>query len=506
MRWLIILLAFFAASPAFADTWLRTESDNYIVHAALPETELKTVVQDMEDFRRVLQTFFPSDAKQGHKLALYLDPNIRRIRWAIKMNVGGFGGGGPELAAAFSYYTPSQGPDIRMYPVQFQQTQYYIDGSFFRTLPPWTLAGIPAVFAPSFRNEEGQFLVGVPSVNSPLESGISVGAIRDVLEAEFASRNDNAYRRFYRRSREMARVLLFDTAYSGRMEAYLQALTNGASLTDAAQTLGELEALDEAVKALIANSEPPIRMISLFEQPPVSIAVTTLPKGEEDLVALRFARILDTRPKTVTNRLRKLTRKHPESASVWYEYAAAEHSRVRKSLFGGEPDFRGFGFSNSRIIVAANPYSDRIAWEAVNRALTLDPDLAPARVLKAEILMARLLKADLSDDVAHEFEAMRALLEPLAAQPEQYPLAAAVAYQSYLEQEIEPPQPALDRLGRAFVANRGVEEFRYAYASALARVGERETAELLLRAMLFDPEFREAAQAALDQVRPQTGL
>ncbi|MEM9085443.1 MAG: hypothetical protein AAGB23_05925 [Pseudomonadota bacterium] len=501
------LIGFFAAllftSPALATGWHRAESTHYVIHAELPQEDLRILMQEAEDFRRLLQILFPSEAKQGRKLQLYLDRNTRRIEWALQMRSSGFSEDSPEFAGAFAYFRRLDGNQYGPYAIYFQQTQYYINGSFYRTLPPWVLAGVPATFAPSRRDESGAFKVGVPNLRSPLINGIDGKAIRAALKTEYATRNNYAYSVFYRRSREMARVLLFDDAHAGRMDQYLDKLTMGASLAEAADQLGDLNALSASVKRLRANGANAMRVVSLPIAPPVTIEVRAMTQDEVDLVALRFTRLVGSRPKTVNRRLRKLTQKHANSADVWHEYAASEYERVRKSLFGGEPNFRGFGFSNNQIIVPATTYSDRLAWAAVNRALELDPDHAPARILKAEITIGRLLKADLDEDLSEEFAALRRELDPLAAQPETYPLAAAVAYQSYLEEGIDPPRDALDRLGRAFLANRGVKEFRYAYASALARIGEREAAEVLLRAMLFDPAFREAAQAAIDQQRPQ---
>ncbi len=506
MRWLAFLLILLGAAtapaPAISSDWHRAESPNYIVHAQLDEAELRALVEEIEEYRRVLHALFPTEERTGRKLQFYLDRNTRRIEWAFQMRVAGFGGAKADFAGAFVEYDPRADERLRRGTIQFQQTQYYIDGGFFRTLPLWMLAGAPAAMKTSFRDEEGRFLVGVPDNRAPVDRGLDAERIEEVLGVEYILRDERQYRRFYTTSREMARVLLLDLGFSGRMEAYVDALTNGASLAAAKSALGDLTALAEAINALGAAREQQLRLVTLPPAAPPAIEIRAMTRAEVDLVADRFARLAGRRLETVSKRLQKLTRKHPQSSEVWYEYAAAQYALVRRSLFGGEPAFRGFGFSNSRIIVAPDPYSDRLAWEAVNRALELEPDHAPARVLKAEILIARLLKID-DEDLSGEFEAVRALLEPLAARPEAYPLAAAVSYQSYLEQEIEPTPAALERLGRAFVANRGVPEFRYAYASALARVGEQETARTLLKAMLSDPAFREGAQNALDQTRAQ---
>ncbi|MEO0689835.1 MAG: hypothetical protein AAFY51_05975, partial [Pseudomonadota bacterium] len=66
------LIGFFAAllftSPALATGWHREESTHYVIHAELPQEDLRILMQEAEDFRRLLQVLFPSEAKQGRKL------------------------------------------------------------------------------------------------------------------------------------------------------------------------------------------------------------------------------------------------------------------------------------------------------------------------------------------------------------------------------------------------------------------------------------------------------
>lgn len=99
---------------------------------------------------------------------------------------------------------------------------------------------------------------------------------------------------------------------------------------------------------------------------------------------------------------------------------------------------------------------------------------------------------------AEDFDEVRQMLAPLAQEPDRHPLAAALYHQSYIEQGREPPQAALDQLGRASMANAGVGDIRYAYATALSRRGEKDLARGLLISMLNDPAFEAAALRALE--------
>lgn len=159
--------------------------------------------------------------------------------------------------------------------------------------------------------------------------------------------------------------------------------------------------------------------------------------------------------------------------------------------------FRGFGFSNGELIVMANPYSDAEAWRAVNRALALDPDLEPAQRLKAEIMLARLVREGNPDDPP-SYDEVRALLFRQARHPKAHPLAAALYHQTYIEQSRSPPKAAETQLEQAFLHNAGVGDFRYAQAVALSRRGEKNLARGLLISMLNDPAYSAAAWRALE--------
>ena len=162
-------------------------------------------------------------------------------------------------------------------------------------------------------------------------------------------------------------------------------------MADAARELGDLDAFAQelARRRIVA----PVRRVKV--DPPVvaAVAIRRMTRDEVALIDLRIERLLETRLEASAEGLRAQTRRFPGSAAVWFEYAAAEYARVQHSDFGGRPVFRGFGFSNGELIVMANPYSDAEAWRAVNAALAIDPAHAPARRLKAEIMLARLVRA-----------------------------------------------------------------------------------------------------------------
>nr|WP_298929139.1 hypothetical protein [uncultured Erythrobacter sp.] len=486
-----------AAYPAAAADWLRAESEHYVVHAELNESNMRELVQLMEDFDRLLKGQLPLETQPGRKLHMFLDDNDSRISALSDFRNIGFMGSWSEIPATFFVYDLGEDAVFRNYGVFYSLTQYHITNGYFRPNPVWVKTGIPLFYATAYVSEDGDFILGAPDIKRPMNGSMSASKLSMLLTTQIAPRTKTSWRKFYTLSREAMNPLLIEPEYSGLLENYLNAYAAGSSMEDASAEIGDLKVLAKQIQTRRSSRRPTFRRVTLPEAAPADIAIRPMTKDEIELIEPRFYRLRRINSEKGARRLKDLTQEYPESALVWAEYAAAEFARVQSSQFGDKRVFRGFGFSNGELIVTANPYSDAEAWRAVNRALELKPDLAQALTLKSEIYLSRLVRAkDLGDAAA--FEEVRGMLKPLANDPARNPLAAALYFQSYIEQEIEPTDKALDLLGRAFVANPAVDSFRYAYAVALSRNGQKDVAERLLSSMLNNPDYRVAAQKALE--------
>ncbi len=338
-------------------------------------------------------------------------------------------------------------------------------------------------------------MIGAPDPARPLRGKITQDALQAALTVKLRHPTQLDYARFFNLSRAMAAGFLLDPEYAGPLERYLDAYGAGRSMEDAAREFGDLSALADRINR--RRGAVALGRIVLDPQPPDAITIRPMRDDEAAVFQLRLERLIEIRPAETARRLAALTRRYPDSALAWFEYAAAEYVLVQYGDFGGRPLFRGFGFANGELIVTANPYSDAEAWDAVNKALERDPYMAQARRLKAEILLSRLVrKGEIAQ--AEEYDEVRALLAPLARDPERHPLAATLYHQSWIEQGRDPPDAAFAQLARAFAANAGVGDFRYAYATALSRRGDKAGAQGLLLSMLNDPEFAGAALRALE--------
>ncbi len=485
-------------APLSAADWLKAESDHLVVHAKSDEEKLTTLVQFMEGFERLLDNLLPAQTRSGRKLHVFLDKDDDRITRAFGMRLNGGNVSSPEISAAFSQYNTAYEPVFRNSSLLFAQSVHHIDSGYLRTTPIWIMTGLSNFFSATYVSEDGHFILGAPDIRRPMRGNVSASTLSDLIMTDVKPRTDRGWGQFFRYSRVAIDPLMVDPQYSGALDRYLDAYSAGRTMEDAASELGDLAQLADDIRGRMRSRTPNMRRVTLPPQPQATVEIRPMTPDEIALIAIRIERLVDKKRERTARRLSDLTEEFPDSAPVWYEYAAAEFAIARASQLGGDAAFRGFGFSNGELIVTANPYSDAKAWAAVNRSLALDPDQPQAQILRAEIVLSRLVKLEETGDAA-AFDDLRETLEPLASDAERHPLAAALSFQSYIEQGLEPSDTALDRLGRAFVANPGVEEFRYAYAVALTRDGQRSVAEPLLSSMLNNPEYRSAAQRALNQ-------
>lgn len=495
-RIFLAILTLCCAIPLSAADWMRAESEHYVVHAKMDEDELRTLVQLMEDFDRLLQILLPGQTRLGGKAEYLITKNKFKVGRMAELNVLGTGVQSPEMVGAFVTYNPSVAPVFRHDALFYSQTSIYLTHSFFRPNPPWVRAGVPGVLATTYVAEDGAFVIGAPDIRRPIEGLMNSAALDRLLSTEVTPDKDPYYSRFFRLSRDTARALLIDTQHAGMLKTYLTAYATGSDMAQAGPLLGETGLLALQIDRFRQLRKPVLRQVMLSPAPAAGITMRAMAEDEVAVIELRYERVREFEIERTAKRLKKVTEQYPDSALVWYEYAAAEYARLRKAELGGAP-FRGFGFSNGHIIVASNRYSDAAAWDAVNRALALRPDYPDAIRLRAEILMARLIKSgDIEDK--QSWDAVRASLAPIATDPAREPLAAALYFQTFIEQNETPPDEVIDQLGRAFIANPGISELRYVYAVALARSGQKDIAKMLLTSMLNDPKYREAAQRALD--------
>lgn len=492
----LFLWALCLSGPAMAE-WQRAESEHYVVHADLGSADLRDLMQRVEDYNRILRKILPLQIEPGRKLELYVTQSANRISQIYGLNVSGIPEYSPETAMAFARLDLTDQIVVRYSSPFFYAAGFHFEQAFQQPAPPWLWSGFSSFLSTAYALDDGRYVLGAPDPTVPRGGPVSLATLERVLTYETSPATQAQFERFYEVSREIAGVLLFDPDYSGAIERHAASYISGAPMKETARSIGDLQLLREAVAKAQRRVRPMSLIITLAPAPPPEISLRTMAKEEVALIDARFKRFYPRHRAANSRDLRRLTDRFADSALVWFEYAANEFARVQNSEFGGDPLFRGFGFANGELIVTSNRYPDAEAWRAVNRALAIDPDMAEARRLRAEILLSRLVRdGELADPAA--YDEVRQILAPLARDPQRQPLAAALFHQSYIEQGLEPTAEAYEQLGEAFRTNASVVDLRYAYAVALSRLGRVGEARSLLTSLLNDPAFADAARRALE--------
>ncbi|MEL7729475.1 hypothetical protein AAG612_08055 [Citromicrobium bathyomarinum] len=495
LRLALLLIALSLSVEARASDWLRAETEHFVIHADLEEEDIRALAVRLESFLILLDRQVPHQVAPARKHHVFLDKHDGRISSVTNRHLGGYAESWPEIDASFSVFSTRYGDQFRHLHVSDAAAKLRLSGSFIRPMVPWLSHGLTGYFSTAMLGSVGKFVLGVPDVWYPMTGKPTKRRFTDVMLVR-AHPTDSSYADFKRTSGELVRGLLSDPANDAKIEKYLQAYNAGGSMEDGVEIIGDLAPVLKSARS-IARGRPTLHAVAIGLDWNGPVTVRAMGDDEIALVDIRFRRLLDHEREDVARDLLRMTERFPDSADVWYEYAAAEFALYEGGLYGPDRVFRGLGNTGGVIVVTARKYSDENAWRAANRALEIDPDQPQARRLKAEIMLARMVRNGEFEN-AEGFEEVRAVLAPLVAEPGKHPLAAALNYESFVEQGIAPPQDAFDALGRAFIGNAGVEEVRYAYAVALARRGERELARTLLESMLNNPDYREAAQSALD--------
>lgn len=482
--------------PADASGWQRAESEHYVVHADMSSEDLRQLMQEMEDFNQILRQILPLEIEPGRKLELYLTPNSERISRVASLGVSGLSVTAPDAMLAFARFDLTDPIGMKHEAPFFYAARAHLAQAVQKPVPPW-LRGVSSFLATAYPLRQGHYALGAPHPARPPGAPASIAELQRTLTYQSEPKQQDRFERFAEVSQQIASVVLLDPRYSGVIHRHITAYTSGASMDEAASEFGDLTVLQKLIIKSFRTIRPSVRVIALPPSPPAEITLRPMSKAQIALIDARFKRFHARHRAANSRQLRELTDRFADSALVWYEYAANEFARVQTSEFGDDPLFRGFGFANGELLVMANRHSDAEAWRAVNRALALDPGLAEAQCLRAEILLNRLVRAGDIDDL-EAFAEVRRLLAPLARSSAAHPLAAALYYQSYIEQDQPAPDIAFDQLATAFRTNAGVLDLRYAYAVALSRRGQADEARSLLTSLLNSPQFAETAERALN--------
>lgn len=284
---LILALALaLSAAPAAAQTWLRAESEHFIVYSDGQERTLRDFVTKLERFDQILRLRFgvPADRPTLRKLPIYLvarHDGLEAVAPGIGRGVAGFYSTNEE--DIFAVAIRNDGDDTILHE--------YAHHFFFQHLnapyPGWLSEGLAEyVMTATIRDDE--FILGRP--NAARASWIANGdwlPIETLLTKRFGQVESGAQQATYYPVAWLLTHWFFATPERSRqLDAYLRLVASGVAPAEAITQATGLT-LPQLTQALTAYGRGNVYSQTYpIQYRPIEVTVTRMPESARDLILL----------------------------------------------------------------------------------------------------------------------------------------------------------------------------------------------------------------------------
>ncbi|MFT3997876.1 MAG: DUF1570 domain-containing protein, partial [Asticcacaulis sp.] len=287
------------ATPALADTWIRIESDNFVVHSNASARATEAYVRNLEKYRFVLHSLYRRDGDQEMvypKLDLYFverQSDFREVWPDVRPSVAGF----VRLCSAgitgYSLFDNRAVENTRDLQDQAQNTgqtilfheyaHMFMMQNSSTIYPSWFIEGFAEFFGTTRLNDQ-QALIGM-AWGGRLKALQSAEKLRweDILGETAESRNPQHRSEFYAQSWLLTHWILTDTARTQALSAFMAARAQG---TDAVKAFEA--AFGIPVKSLSRTLHDYLRhlkanVVTISDMPTPLMTTTTLPASADKL-------------------------------------------------------------------------------------------------------------------------------------------------------------------------------------------------------------------------------
>ena len=238
LRRICCLICLALSANASAESWIRAESDHFLIYSSVSEAKTISYVKKLEAFRTLTNMLLGSgeNASQA-KFQIYLlsDPDqIRIVRPNFSRNVGGVYFNCAEGSSAYSTAPGYLSDREQNLVILFHEYAHYVMFQHARSYyPSWFVEGF-AEYLSTADPDKNQISVGESSVmrGHTLAQNRWIGFDK-ILNPKFKAngdKNEDAWEieSFYAQSWLLAHYMLSDTARSKALYAYFSALGDGA--------------------------------------------------------------------------------------------------------------------------------------------------------------------------------------------------------------------------------------------------------------------------------------
>lgn len=456
LSWAGAILALTVAAPASA-AWNVAQSKHFIIYSDDNPKHLYEFASKLERFDqavRVATHMIDPQIGDGNRLTVFVLPKVTDVRSMMGDKTGFFAGFYKGRVAGSVVYVPkkSNDPDeIIGDELFFHEYGHHLMGQDLdHPYPEWYIEGFAEFFSTPKFDKDGGVWLGRPA------QGRAYGLFNGPqlpLASLFAGLQPNMTNEqrevFYGRGWLLSHYLLMEPGRRGQLAAYIAALSNGKSSTDAArQAFGDLQQLDKELDAYRHKSLLQFKIGgSQIHLDPITVAPLS-PGGSQVILARAKLKNdpLTSGAEALAVEVRQIESRFPGDDLVERTLAEAE---------------LGAGHAAA-------------AEAAAERALKSNPGSTEAMVLKGQALADRAEEAQ--DPVQHElFEQARKALIAANKLDTEDPEPLYEYYQTFAREGVRPTANALSALH--YASDLAPQDLGVRMNSAIAYLNEKKPRE-----------------------------
>lgn len=472
-----LIAGFCLPHSAFA-AWSEAKSRHFIVYSDGIPKQLQDFVENLEKFDYLLRVMngIPQDRAEK-PILVYLLADMKDVqRIGHNGNIAGFYSTSDRNAYAVVARVKASGRfDIGAEDILFHEYAHHVMLHYFPVAyPAWYVEGFAEFYSEVKFGSDGSITFGhVPMARAPGLVMMPLYPLDKLFADEPHALTASDGDRYYGTAWALTHYFRYSETRGAEFKRYLDDVVGGKpGVTLDNHFAGGGKALEKDLRLYLKGRLSGTRMTSK-QMPAISVAITPLEPARSALIEqeLRLmGRMTDADRKGLIETIRAKAAKFPGSAYAQAMLAEAEQ-------------------------IAENPEG---ALTAADRAIAIDPTLARAHSIRADILLDRADKSDLAADWK---AALSAIVKANRADTED-PVPLAQYYSYYQRWGGEVPKLAYDGLIKAVSMLPQSPNYRFLVATALANKRQYAEAADMLAPIAFSPHpsgMREAAIRMRDE-------
>lgn len=290
VRCLCLFVGLAFSADSWADSWLRAESDHFLVYSSVSDTQTITYVKKLEAFRTLTNMLLGSNdnaVKAKFKIYLLSDPDqIQVVRPELSKNVVGIYFNCSEGSSAYST-APRYSNQEQNLAVLFHEYTHYVMFQHARSYyPAWFVEGFAEYLSTAYPDHDQISVGGYATMRHHTLATDRWMGFDKLLDPTFktaGAKTSEAWdvERFYAQSWLLTHYMLSDPARSKALYAYFAAIGGGADPLASWESITgiKIESLHRVLTRYLANM--------YFMRVPVpgyavsAIQLTRLPEGTD---------------------------------------------------------------------------------------------------------------------------------------------------------------------------------------------------------------------------------